>query len=111
VNVEDEIVFIYQTEKWEKPSKLILEKIKEENAIVTLQVKLLDKNNIPCLDASNTVAFDLTGDGALIDNLGTSDGSRKVQAYNGRAIIRVRKKGKSVVSVKVDGLTTSFIEI
>jgi len=110
-NVEDEIVFIYQTEKWEKPSKLILEKVKEENEIVTLQVKLLDKNNTLCLDASNVVAFDLAGDGALIDNQGTSDGSRKVQAYNGRAIIRVRKKGKSVVSVKVDGLTTSFIEI
>ncbi len=109
--MEDEIVFIYQTEKWEKPAKLILEKVKDENEIVTLQVKLLDKNNTLCLDASNVVAFDLTGDGALIDNQGTSDGSRKVQAYNGRAIIRVRKKGKCIVSVKVDGLTTSFIEI
>ncbi|GHN02547.1 beta-galactosidase [Cytophagales bacterium WSM2-2] len=109
--VEDEVVFTYQTDKWEKPSKLILEKIEEENEIVTLQVKLLDKNNTLCLDASNVVDFDLAGDGALIDNQGTSDGSRKVQAYNGRAIIRVRRKGNSVVSVKVDGLTTSFIEL
>ena len=87
------------------------ESTKTENEIVTLQVKLLDKNNILCLDASNVIAFDLTGDGALIDNQGTSDGSRKVQAYNGRAIIRVKKKGKSIVSVDVDGLTTSFIEL
>jgi beta-galactosidase len=111
VNVEDEIAFTYQTKKWEKPSKLILEKVKEENDVVTLQVKLLDKNNILCLDASNVVAFDLTGDGALIDNQGTSDGSRKVQAYNGRAIIRVKKKGRSVVSVSADGLPTTFVEL
>ncbi len=111
VKVEDEIVFSYQTDKWEKPSKLILEKVSEEKEIVTLQVRLQDRNGIQCLDASDVVVFDITGDGTLIDNQGTSDGSRTVQAYNGRAVIRVNRKGKSVVSVKADGLTTSFIEL
>jgi beta-galactosidase len=33
--------------------------------------------------------FILTGDGSLIDNLGTSTGSRTVQSYKGRAQISV----------------------
>jgi beta-galactosidase len=111
VKVEDEIVFDYQTAKWENPSKLVLEKVKDENEVVTLEVTLVDKNNILCLDASNVVAFDLIGDGTLIENRGTSNGSRKVQAYNGRAVIKIKKKGKSIVSASVDGLTTSFIEL
>jgi beta-galactosidase len=109
--VEDKISFSYQTEKWQKPSKLVFEKIAERKDIVTLEVKLVDTNNVLCLDAANVVSFEITGDGELIDNQGTSDGSRKVQAYNGRAIIRVRKKGKSYVSVKAEGLVTAFIEL
>ena len=39
----------------------------------------------------------LAGDGKLIDNQGTSSGSRIVELYNGRAIIRVKlNDGKSV---------------
>jgi beta-galactosidase len=111
VKVEDEIVFDYQTSKWENPSKVVLEKVKDENEIVTLQVTLVDKNNTLCLDASNVVAFDLIGDGALIENQGTSDGSRKVQAHNGRVVIKIKKKGKSIVSASVNGLASSFIEL
>jgi beta-galactosidase len=45
----------------------------------------------------------------LIDNQGISSGSRKVQAYNGRAIIKVKlNKGQSVVSVIAEGLKTVF---
>jgi beta-galactosidase len=108
--VEDAISFQYQTEKWGKPAKALIEKMSEESGIATLQVKLLDDKNVQCLDAANWVRFGLAGDGELIDDLGTSSGSRYVQLYNGRAIIRVRtKNGKSVVSAKVDGVPTVFI--
>jgi beta-galactosidase len=108
--VEDAISFQYQTEKWGKPAKALIEKMSEESGIATLQVKLLDDKNVQCLDAANWVRFGLAGDGELIDDLGTSSGSRYVQLYNGRAIIRVRtKNGKSVVSAKVDGVPTIFI--
>ena len=44
--------------------------------------------------------FILTGDGSLIDNLGTSTGSRTVQSYKGRAQISVWfNGGHSVLSV------------
>jgi beta-galactosidase len=112
MQVEDTIRFQYQTEKWSKPAKIIIEKISEENGVATVQVKLLDEKNIQCLDAANWIRFGLTGDGEMLDDLGTSSGSRYVQMYNGRAIIRVKtKQGKSVVSAKVEGVPTAFINL
>ncbi|HEX6180087.1 MAG TPA: DUF4982 domain-containing protein, partial [Chitinophagaceae bacterium] len=108
----DEITFNYQTEKWGKPAKLTLEKISEENGIVTLQAKLLDDKDVQVLDSRDWVRFALAGDGTLIDNQGTSDGSRYLQLCNGRAIIRVRtNKGKSVVSAKAQGVPSAFINL
>lgn len=110
--VTDEITQVYQTDKWEKPAQLKLEKLSEQNGMVTVQVKLLDKNNVQCLDATNWINFSLSGDGTLIDDLGTSSGSRKVQVYNGRAIISIKtNNGKSVVGVQSPGLQTVFLTI
>jgi beta-galactosidase len=110
--VTDSISFQYQTEKWTKPTRLLLEKIGEENGIATMQVKLLDEKGVLCLDATNWIRFGLAGDGKLIDDQGTSSGSRYVQVCNGRAIIRVRTNGgHSVISAKSEGLTTVFKEM
>jgi len=110
--VIDEVKFVYQTEKWAKPARMELKKIAQTGDIATVEVKLFDNKGIQCLDAINWINFGLTGDGKLIDNLGTSSGSRKVQAYNGRAIISVNlNKGKTVVSVKSDGMPTVFTEL
>lgn len=110
--VKDEISFQYQTEKWGKPAKLKIEKINEKNDTATIEAKLFDDKNIQCLDATNWIRFGLTGDGKLIDDLGTSSGSRYVQMYNGRVIIRVQKNnGKSVISAKVDGVSTVFLNL
>jgi beta-galactosidase len=112
VEVRDSMTFQYQTEKWGKPSKLLIEKINEESGVATIQAKLLDNKDVQCLDASNWIRFGLTGDGELIDDLGTSSGSRYVQMYNGRAVIRVKtKNGKSVVSAHVDTTPTAFINL
>jgi beta-galactosidase len=51
--------FQYQTEKWGKPAKLLIEKIKEENGVDTIQAKLLDDKNVQCLDAANWIRFGL----------------------------------------------------
>ena len=110
--VTDEIKFNYQTEKWEKPAKMELKKISQQGDEATVEVKLYDNKGVQCLDAISWINFGLTGDGKLLDNLGTSSGSRKVQAYNGRAIISIKlNKGKSVVSVKSEGLPTVFTEL
>ena len=105
--IVDELKVVYQTENWGKPAKLVL----EELPVATIQVTARDAKDVLCLDARNVVRFALAGDGRLIDNLGTSITSRKVELYNGRAMISVNKKGKSVVSVSSDGLPTAFLDI
>jgi beta-galactosidase len=110
--VTDEITQHYQTQKWGKPNRLIVEQLKTEHNLVTAQVKLVDQHNVPCLDAANWVQFGITGDAELIENLGTPGGSRKVQAYNGRAVIRIKNlKGSSVLSVKSPGLPTVLLNL
>lgn len=110
--VTDEISFQYQTEKWGVPAKMLLEKIQQTGDTATIQVKFLDQNSVLCLDATNMIEFSLTGDGKLLDNLGTSSGSRKVQLYNGRAIIRAIINSKNVVvGVKSQGLETALLKL
>ncbi len=112
VTVTDEIIQEYQTDKWGKPTQMLLEKIADKNGTATYQVKLLDAKNVLCLDAINYVEFSIAGDGQLMDNLGTSTGSRKLQVYNGRAMISVKTNGgKSVVSVKSADLETVFSKL
>lgn len=110
--LNDAISFSYQTEKWTKPVRLILEKKSETAGIVTLHASLVDEKNVPCLDAANWIRFGLAGDGKMIDNQGTSTGSRYVQMFNGKSIIRIKtNEGKSVVSAKVDDVPTGFINL
>ncbi len=112
IKLEDSLSFRYQTEKWGKPSQLKMEKLMEREGIATVQVQLLDADQVPCLDAASFVRFKLAGDGQLIDDLGTSSGSNYVQLYNGRAIIRVRtQQGRSVVSATVEGIPSAFVEL
>ena len=104
--IADEIKFVYQTEKWDKPAKLLLAETKDG-----VEVKLIDAKGVQCLDARHFVRFALAGDGDLIDNLGTSTTARKVQLYNGRAQISVKRSGKLVISVSSEGLPTAFLSI
>jgi len=110
--VEDSVRQQYQTEKWGKPAKVVVEKMPEDNGITAVRVQLLDEKNIPCLDAADWVSFGLAGEGSLIDDQGTATGSRHVQAFNGRALIRVRTHpGGSVISVKAGNLSTVFLNL
>lgn len=112
MEVTDEVSFNYQTDKWGKPFKMMLEKIAQDGAVATIQAKFLDKKGVLCLDAKNYIEFFAAGDGELIENLGTSSGSRLVQAYNGRAIIRVKVTGSNCIAgVKSDGMETVMIKL
>jgi len=112
VVVTDEITQVYQTEQWDKPAQMTLQKIDEKDGVATLEVKLFDSKKVLCLDAINLVAFSLIGDGELIKDQGTSTGSAKVQLYNGRAIIRVKTNAaKSVVAVQSKGIPTVFLNL
>ena len=72
----------------------------------------MDKNGVVCLDSRDEIRFESVGYGELIVNQGTSTGAKAVQAYNGRARIKLKKNnGKTVVAVSSKGLETVFIEV
>ena len=83
---------------------------RREGDVATVEARCLDAKGVPCLDARNVVRFGLTGDGRLLDNLGTSTGARKLELYNGRARISATLKGPAVVSVSSEGLPTALLK-
>ncbi len=111
VTVTDEISVAYQTAAWGKTTRLELKEIARTGDMVTIEARVFDSAGVPCLDAANLVRFGLTGDGHLIDNLGTNGGSRVVQLANGRAQISLHLTGPAVTSVSTDGLTTVFLTL
>ena len=112
VTVTDEIEVAYQTKKWNKPARLALAEVARDSQTATIEAKLLDANNVPCLDARNLVRFTLAGSGVLVDNQGTSIGSRVVQLYNGRAQITIQRNGgASTAGVASEGIASAFVAI
>jgi beta-galactosidase len=110
--VTDEIRCLYQTAKWDKPAKLELREISRKDGVVTVEARLFDAKGVQCLDSRQRVRFGLTGDGVLLDNLGTSTGSREVEVYNGRAMISLRTNGGvSEVSVASKDVPTAMVKI
>ena len=110
--LNDELVFEYQTEKWGKETAFEVKATPVGDGVVEVEAQLVDEKGTRCLDSRVFVYFDIAGDGELIQNQGTATGSRKVQARNGRAQIRVRtNQGTSCVAVKADNVQTSFVMV
>jgi len=111
--VVDEIKQQYQTAKWGKPAKFMVKEVQQNtDGSAWVEVQLVDSNNVPCLDSREYITFDITGDGSLLKDQGTARGSSYVQAYNGRAMIKVNKNGgTSIVSIKSAGIPTAFVNV
>jgi beta-galactosidase len=110
--IVDEIQVAYQTTPWGEPVELTVQQVAQTNGIAMVEARAFDRSGVRCLDAANLVRFGLTGDGELLDNLGTASGSRSVQLSNGRAQIGVRLTGrKAIASVTSAGLPTQFLEL
>ena len=111
-DVTDEIAVAYQTAEWGKPAKLTLTEIAQSKGVATIEARMFDQDGVPCLDSANLIRFGLTGDGQLLDNLGTSTGSRAVQLYNGCAQIGIKLNGlTAVASVASDGIETEYLTL
>lgn len=112
VEVADEIRLLYQTRKWSKPARLELKEVARKPGTITVQARLLDAAGVQCLDSRTLVRFGLSGGGRLLDNLGTTRGSRKVELYNGRAGIGVSLDGgPSVISAACAGVPPTFLPV
>ncbi|KAA6350824.1 Beta-galactosidase [termite gut metagenome] len=108
--ITDEIRQEYQTKKWGKEAQITITQTPLNNDTILIQAELKDRNDIRCLDSRKFIEFDIAGNGKLIQNQGTSLGSRKVQAYNGVACIKVVKFGKCAISAKAgDSITDVFV--
>jgi beta-galactosidase len=111
VTVTDEIKLLYQTQPWGKPATLRLVEKERKGNTVTVQAKVYDSSGILCLDSHNVVRFSLSGKGKLLDNLGTSRGSRELKLYNGCAEISLAHNGGCTVGVASEGLHTVLLDL
>jgi beta-galactosidase len=112
MTVEDDVVLRYQHEEWGPAQHIELQEIGHKGEKVYVQARLLDANGQQCLNARDRVRFGLTGDGVLLDNLGTTTGSRCVELCNGRAEISLlTNRGKSVISAHVQPIPTAFLTV
>ncbi len=110
--VEDQIVLRYETRSWSIPAAIETTVTDNGDGTVFVDVQLVDSAGVPCLDSRAWIYFEKAGDGKLLDDLGTATGSRKVQAANGRARIKIEKQGgETVVAVRSEGLQTIFSTI
>ncbi len=112
VTVSDQIEFDYQTAIWDTPARFSLSQIARDNDVVTIEATASDAKGVLCLNAKNVVRFSLAGSGSLIDNQGTSTGSRVVQLYNGRARISIRcNHGPCTAGVTSEGIAPAFVTV
>lgn len=111
--VTDEIDFDYQTAKWEKPARLALAVTARDAHAATVEATLFDRHGVLCLDAKNVVHFSVAGNARLMDNLGTSSGSRVIEMYNGRARISIALdgSGSAEAGVTAAGIKSAFVSI
>jgi len=108
----DSVEFDYQTQKWGEVAQLVCTSLIVSENEIWVEAQLCDNSGVRCLDAKDFIEFEIAGDDMLVKNLGTSSGSYKVQAQNGKARIKVAIKGKnSVISVKTAKARTQFLQI
>lgn len=98
LRLKDEISQEYQTQAWGEPAEIRLTQSVLDAETVLVQAELVDKNGVRCLDAADFIEFGSTDSKALLQNQGTSCGSRRIQAANGRASICV-KRGETPIAV------------
>jgi beta-galactosidase len=105
----DEISFTYQTETWCTPSRLGLAIIDRTPGKVTVEATVFDAHGVLCLDARNVVTFSVAGAAQMIDNQGTSNGSRRVQLANGRIRISILTGTTDfTAAVSSEGVASAF---
>ena len=111
----DEISQDYQTASWGVPHhiRLIINSLNNNEKMVEALVE--DKNNVKCLDFSGFVSFDAIGDVKLVENQGTSTGSRYIQASNGRARIKLllpeNQENDAIVSARTKDIPIAMIKL
>ncbi|MDR0766187.1 MAG: DUF4982 domain-containing protein [Odoribacteraceae bacterium] len=112
VEVSDEMVFHYETRVPDKEAGIIVRMTDVDAKYTWIEIELVDRQGTICVNSREYIRFDMIGEGKLLVNQGTSTGSKRVQAFNGRGKVMVEKgRGKAQVLVSVDGLKQVFVEV
>ena len=99
--LSDSITQEYQTRRWGAPARLRLTQEAVGTDTVLVRAEVLDGDGIRCLDHAGFLEFGCTHPQALVQNQGTSRGSRLIQAADGRAeIYVVRQDAPVAVSIR-----------
>jgi beta-galactosidase len=110
--LSDEITFDYEIRNFGKPVAIKAAAIESTDDYAWIEAEIVDANGVVCLNSRQYLYFESIGDGFLVVNQGTSTGSKKVQAQNGRARIKlIKNRGQNTVAIKSDDLETVFIPI
>jgi beta-galactosidase len=109
--VSDDIDLIYQTEPWGLPAEIRLAAKARRRDTITVEARLVDAKGTLCLDSAKSVRFLLAGAGSLIDNLGTTRGSRELQLSNGRAEISFVREGACTIEARPEGLPSASLKL
>lgn len=114
LRLSDKIEQKYQTQSWSTPAEIRLTQTILDPNTVLVQAELVDKNGVRCLDAKDFIEFGSTDSKALLQNQGTSQGSRRIQAANGLASICIKREYAPVTISAHDSkrtLKTAFISV
>ncbi|WP_300703051.1 glycoside hydrolase family 2 TIM barrel-domain containing protein [Bacteroides sp.] len=114
LRLSDKIEQRYQTQSWSTPAEIRLTQTRVDSNTVLVQAELVDKDGVRCLDAQDFIEFGSTDHKALLQNQGTSHGSRRIQAANGLASICIKREYAPVTISAYDSkrtLKTAFISI
>ena len=94
----DSITQEYQTRRWGAAAKIRLTQQAVSANTVLLRAEVVDKDGTRCLDHDGFIEFGCTHPQALVQNQGTSRGSRLIQAADGRAEIYVVRQAEPVAA-------------
>ena len=110
--VTDETGFDYEIRPFGKEAQIKAHIIESTAEYAWVEAEFQDNNGVVCLNSRNYFQFDSAGEGKLVINQGTVAGSKKVQACNGRAKIKLLKNaGENIVVIKSEGLKTAFVTV
>lgn len=113
VSIDEAIAVQYQTARWSAPARIEAEVVERGDGYIWVEARLKDRSGIRCLDAADYIDFDYAGDGEMIYDMGTSTSCRRLQAYNGRARIKIEQRAgeKGVIVVKSEGLPSFVLNL
>ena len=110
--VKTEQKLAYESRPFGDATQMLVKLTENGEQSCWVEVQLIDENGVPALLSQDWVRFNVIGDGHLEVNQGTSSGSSKVQAFNGKARVKLNKQdGVSAVSIAVKGIGTELIKI